>query len=77
MAARREITSKEIAHYLGTTEMSVSRRMRGAVPWTAAELLTISRLLRCRPVDLLPHLDSNQEPFDYRSRHFASFMLAA
>jgi hypothetical protein len=71
MAARHQVTGKQIGQYLGHDEMWASRRMRGATPWTGADLVRLSGLFHCRPSDLLPHLDSNQKPFDYR------FVLAA
>ena len=68
MAARRMLTSKQIAAYLEHDEMWTSRRMRGKIPWTPGELKALSTLFNCPIGSLLPHLDSNQKPFDYRLR---------
>jgi len=44
--AEQNVTGVELAHYLGTTQSYVSRRVTGAVPWRAGELKLIASLLR-------------------------------
>lgn len=65
MVARRRISQKSLAEAVGMTPMALSRRLSGAVPISAGELVRLAEVLDCRPADLLPHLDSNQKPFDY------------
>lgn len=64
MIARRRISQKQLAHQVGLTEMALSRRLSGAVSISAGELMRLADVLDCRVADLLPHLDSNQKPFD-------------
>ena len=54
MAARRRLTGRDIATFLGRDEMWVSRRMTGRVAWTAGELLALTRLFGCALADLIP-----------------------
>jgi transcriptional regulator with XRE-family HTH domain len=80
MIARRQIKQRAIAEAIGITPMALSRRLSGDVPISAAELLRISEVLDCRLSELLPHLDSNQEPFDYSSNDYrfrCGYALAA
>lgn len=65
MIARKRVTQKRLAATVGLTPMALSRRLAGDVPISAAELVKIAGALGCRPEELLPHLDSNQEPFGY------------
>lgn len=67
MIARRRISQKRLAESLDMTPMALSRRLSGAVPISAGELVRMAEALGCRPSELLPHLDSNQEHFDYQS----------
>ena len=80
MIARKRLKQKAVAERAGMTAMALSRRLSGAVPITAAELIRLAEVLGCRPADLLPHLDSNQKPFGYspsRSRFQSECALAA
>jgi len=69
MKGRRNVTSKAIAERIGLTEMALSRRMNGTTPFSIGELQLLVRLFKCDLDELLPHLDSNQKPFGYRSTH--------
>ena len=68
MVARRRISQKRLAESLDMTPMALSRRLSGAVSISAGELIRLADVLGCRPSELLPHLDSNQEHFDYQSQ---------
>ena len=67
MVARRRISQKRLAEALDMTPMALSRRLSGAVSISAGELMRMADVLHCRPADLLPHVDSNHEHFDYQS----------
>lgn len=68
MMARKRITGKSLAARLGMTEMALSRRINGSVDFSVGELVAVAVELGCDVADLLPHLDSNQEHFDYQSQ---------
>lgn len=64
MLARRGITQTEMAEILDVTPMYVSRRVRrrNPTPIDVNDLEKFAIVLRCGICDLLPRLDSNQEP---------------
>lgn len=62
MAAKKQIPSNRLAAALGISEMSMSRRMTGKLPFGIDELAAVADALGVRVTDLLPHLDSNQKP---------------
>lgn len=51
-AARRQITNVAIAGHLGTNPRAISRRIRGDVEWSAAELVELARVLGVTVEDL-------------------------
>mgnify|MGYP002143512792 CR=1 FL=1 len=68
MARRRMIKNRQISAYLGVSEVYVSRRMLNQVHWNISEIAALAVFFNCELSDLLPkelpHLDSNQKPFD-------------
>lgn len=71
----RKMQQKELALAAGMTQATLSRKINGATPWGLDEALRIANALGVTVADLtegvertrvLPHLDSNQEPSDYR-----------
>ena len=44
-AARRQVTQAALAAHLGLTQPGMSRRMLGRVPFSAAELVSVTELL--------------------------------
>jgi transcriptional regulator with XRE-family HTH domain len=64
VAARKRVTGQRLAHAVGMTPMSMSRRMTGHQPFDIDELAAVATALGVRVEDLLPHLDSNQKPTD-------------
>ena len=76
IAWAKRATRVELAHALGLQRgAAVSRKLRGTVGWTAADLILASQFLRVPVGDLLagPELvecairDSNPEPADFSS----------
>jgi transcriptional regulator with XRE-family HTH domain len=63
---RRGIPQTRLAERLGVTQGTLSRKLRGKSPWTLDEVYAAAAALGCDPKELLPHLDSNQKPFDLR-----------
>lgn len=59
---RERISQARVAETLGLTQSSVSKRLRGATPWTLDELLAIARILNVSPADLLPGDDYSPVP---------------
>ena len=55
---------REIALQAGMHPSSFSKSMQGERPWRAEEVLRIAAATGVPVTDLLPHLDSNQEPSD-------------
>jgi transcriptional regulator with XRE-family HTH domain len=62
---RRGIPQSRLAERLGVTQGTLSRKLRGKSPWTLGEVYEAAAALGSDPKELLPHLDSNQKPFDY------------
>lgn len=54
MMARRQVHGKQLAALLGVSQMYVSRRMHGEIPWDVADLARLAGLLRCKVADFLP-----------------------
>lgn len=63
----RGLTNAALADVLGLARPTVSQRLRGQRPWTIAELYAVADYFDVPVVDLLPRLDSNQEPAGYRN----------
>jgi len=53
-AARNMVTQTELAEALGVSQVAVSRRLRGVVPFDVAELAAVAVLLGCEITELLP-----------------------
>ena len=55
--ARRKATQAQLAEILGVHQMSVSRRLNGRTPFTAAEILQVAEFLGVDPIVLMPPQD--------------------
>lgn len=72
---RNHVKQTKLAPMVGVDQSVLSKKLRGKVPLTLVELLRIAdalgvsaaELMGAQPADLLPRLDSNQEPSGYRS----------
>ena len=64
-AARRGIKQVELAARLGESESWVSRRLKGGRMIEVNDLARIASVLGVSVQDLLPRLDSNQQPSGY------------
>lgn len=64
---RQRLSQTALASILGLTQGTVSKKLRGSTAWFATELITVADALGTSVEELLPRLDSNQKPFDYRS----------
>ena len=63
----RHITQTAMAPRLGMTQSGLSKKLRGDRPWTLDELYRAADALGCTLEELLPRMDSNQQPSDYRT----------
>lgn len=61
---RRRVSQTTMAPFLGVTQSVLSRKLRGAVSWSVADLYAAASVLAVEPETLLPRLDSNQQPSD-------------
>jgi transcriptional regulator with XRE-family HTH domain len=52
--ARAGVNQTQLAEALGMRQAGVSDRLRGRVPWTVDQLVTVADVLGCRPSQLLP-----------------------
>ena len=50
---RHNVTQAQLAERLGISQVAVSKRLRGVVPISVAELLRVADLLHIAPADLL------------------------
>ena len=51
---RRRVSQQKMADHLGLNQSTFSKKMRGRVPMTLEELLSIAAFLEVQPRDLLP-----------------------
>jgi transcriptional regulator with XRE-family HTH domain len=51
--ARRDLTQAQLAEHLGLTQGQMSKRLRGVVPLTVPELLSVADTLGITPSSLL------------------------
>ena len=65
MAARGQ-TQTTLGKAIGMQQRSISDRMTGIVSWNAREIPAVARALGVPIEELLPRLDSNQQPAGYR-----------
>jgi transcriptional regulator with XRE-family HTH domain len=63
---RRRVTQTQLAAELGIGQSTISAKLHGKVGVSIEDLYTIARVLDVDPGDLLPRLDSNQQPSGYR-----------
>lgn len=64
---RRGISQARLAERMGVTQGTLSRKLRGKSPWTIEEVYQAAAALGADPKDLLPQLDSDQQPFGFWS----------
>ncbi len=57
-------TQNQVAADAGIGQSSMTLRMQGKRPWRAEEVVRIALATGVEVTDLLPRLDSNQQPFD-------------
>lgn len=73
---KHRLTQVTLAPALGITQSTLSKKLRGTVPWTAAEVHAAADRLDVGIGDLmeagLPRLDSNQEPAGHRESLMAA-----
>jgi transcriptional regulator with XRE-family HTH domain len=61
---RRRLSQKALGTVLGIGQSGVSKKLHGQSTWSVADLYAAASLLGVEPGDLLPRLDSNQQPSD-------------
>lgn len=61
---RQRVTQAQLGKAIGVSQPTAGRKIRGEIAITGVELTRIARLLDVEPGDLLPRLDSNQQPCD-------------
>jgi len=69
----KRVPQTKMSRRLGITQSTLSKKLHGDRPWSTEEVYQAARLLKASIEDVLPtmdevlpHLDSNQEPFGYR-----------
>lgn len=63
IVAGRQISGTKLAEAIDLDQRAFSRRYRGRTPWTVDELYALAGVLGLNVSELLPRLDSNQQPF--------------
>ena len=58
----RGIRQQPVYTALGISRSALTKKMRGEIRWYAEDLVIVAGLLGVPPGDLLPRLDSNQQP---------------
>ena len=66
MLWRAGVPQKRMAEVVGVTQSTLSKKMRGDVPWTVDELVAAAGFLGVDAAVLLPRVDSNHQPAGYR-----------
>lgn len=66
MLWQQRISQTTAADHLGISQSALSRSLRGERRWRIAEVVALAALLGVPITDLLPRLDSNQQPFGLR-----------
>lgn len=61
----RGIRQEPVYTAMGISRSALTKKMRGEIRWYAEDLVIVASLLGVPPGDLLPRLDSNQQPSDY------------
>lgn len=69
----RRLRQIDLCDALGLSRQSVSQKLRGERPWSVDELLATARYLEVPVTELLPRLDSNQEPAGQRWGRVVAF----
>lgn len=62
---RKKMSQRALSKAVGISQASVSAKLRGHVGITIPELMRIAGALDVDPGELLPRLDSNQQPSGY------------
>ncbi len=66
IAWHKRVTQAELGRAIGVQQGAMSKKLRGMAPITGSDLMKIARVLGVDPGDLLPRLDSNQQPSVYQ-----------
>lgn len=53
LLARREMSKRDLAALIGMSQVAISRRMTGQIPWDLAELEMVAKMLEVDPGRLL------------------------
>lgn len=59
---RRRINQKQLSDAIGIGQSTVSAKLRGKVGFSISDLIKVARVLDVDAGELLPRLDSNQQP---------------
>ena len=62
LMGRHRVSQATIAEVLGVSRQAVSKRLTGETPFDVNEVAKLGDYFGVQPSQLLPHLDSNQEP---------------
>jgi len=62
---RQRLSQTALGPVMGIGQSGVSKKLRGLTPWTVVDLYAAASLLGVEAADLLPRLDSNQQPSGY------------
>jgi len=74
---RRRMTANGLGKALGISGATLGRKLRGSIAWSAADVLLVADVLDVDPADLLPRLDSNQEPSGFTSPQVSGTVIDA
>lgn len=72
---RKRLSQRKVAAVLGIGQSTVSQKLRGTTGISIADLYKIAQLLDVEPVELLPRLDSNQQPAGYTSPQVSGLVV--
>lgn len=64
---RRRITQTSLCKSMGMTQSTLSKKLHGERKWTLEDVYSAASALNVPLDELLPRLDSNQQPSDYKS----------
>jgi len=62
---RQHLSQTKMAPAVGVSQSVLSRKLRGEIEWSVADLMAAATALDVPSADLLPRLDSNQQPSGY------------
>lgn len=73
----RGVTQVKLAAAMELSQTSISKRLRGIIPWDATDMDKLRRIFGVSAAELvseLPRLDSNQQPADSREPQVATVL---